>query len=267
MASATRQSIAKAKEQLTPLLAKADIKFAEELFALGTVMASSAQLRGILSDPSAESGAKAGIVKSVFGKSASSVSLGFLTGLVDLRWSQPRDLVEALEQLAVYAIAGIATKAKKLEEVQSVLFAFQQAITSDSELQFALADKNAPSKAKAELVKKLIGKQAPAEATLLVVAAVNASGKRRASVVLAGFAKQLADYAERLVATVTVATPLSAASIKRLEQTLSAKYGRPMTLNVELNPSIIGGVRVQVAGEVIDGSIATRLKAAKLQLA
>jgi F-type H+-transporting ATPase subunit delta len=40
-----------------------------------------------------------------------------------------------------------------------------------------------------------------------------------------------------------------------------------MTVNVEVDPSILGGVRIQVAGDVIDGSIETRLKAAKLQLA
>ena len=60
MASSTRQSTAAAKEALTPLLAKANLKFAEELFAIGSAVASSAQLRSILSDPSAEAKAKSG---------------------------------------------------------------------------------------------------------------------------------------------------------------------------------------------------------------
>ena len=267
MASATRQSIAAAKQQLTPLLAKADLKFAKELFDLGAALATSSQLRGILSDPSAESGAKSGIVKAVFGKSVSSTSLEFLTGLVALRWSRPRDLIIALEQLGVHAVASIAAKAGTIAEVESALFAFQSAITGDSELQFALADKNAPAEAKAKLAEALVGKKASKEAALLIRAAVTAPGKRRASVVLSEFAKQVAAFAERLVAVVTVAGSIDKAQIARIEKTLSTKYGHPMTVNVEVDPSILGGVRIQVAGDVIDGSIATRLKAAKLQLA
>ena len=267
MASATRQSIATAKQQLTPLLAKADLKFAKELFDLGAALAASAQLRGSLSDPSAESAAKAGIVKAVFGKHASAASLDFLTSLVALRWTRPRDLVVALEQLGVHAVASIAAKAGTIAEVESALFAFQSAITGDSELQFALADKNAPADAKAALADKLVGKKVSKEAALLIRAAVTAPGKRRASVVLGEFAKQVAAFAERLVAVVTVAGSISKAQIGRIEKTLATNYGHPMTVNVNVDPSIIGGIRIQVAGDVIDGSIATRLQAARLQLA
>jgi F-type H+-transporting ATPase subunit delta len=85
--------------------------------------------------------------------------------------------------------------------------------------------------------------------------------------VLGEFAKQVAAFAERLVAVVTVAGSIDKAQIARIEKSLSANYGHPMTVNVEVDPSILGGVRIQVAGDVIDGSIATRLQAAKLQLA
>ena len=65
MASSTRQSLAAAKEALTPLLAKADLKFAEEIFAVGAAIAESSQLRSILSDPSAEAKAKSGALTAV----------------------------------------------------------------------------------------------------------------------------------------------------------------------------------------------------------
>ena len=79
--------------------------------------------------------------------------------------------------------------------------------------------------------------------------------------------KQVSAVADRLVATVTVAAPLSAAQQKRLESALSASYGTELNLNVEIDPSILGGVKVQVSGEIIDGSVAARLNQAKLQLA
>ncbi len=267
MASATRQSTAKALVALKPLLAKADIKFADELFAVGAVLASSAQLRGILSDPSAELDAKAGVVKAVFGKAASKTSLDFLNSLVSLRWSRPRDLASVLETLAVHTVASIAAGSKKLDALESALFGFQQAIDSDSELQFALADKNASADAKAKLVEALIKGKATPEAALLIRRAVTGSGARRASTVLEAFGKQVSAFAERLVAVVTVAQPISEKQLTRLEKSLAATYGQSLKLNIEIDPAILGGVRIQIAGDVIDGTLSSRLKEAKLQLA
>jgi F-type H+-transporting ATPase subunit delta len=267
MASATRQSTAKAMVALKPLLAKADIKFAEELFGLGAILASSAQLRGILSDPSADQDAKAGVVKAVFGKAASKTSLDFLNSLVVLRWSRPRDLAVTLETLAVHTVASIAATKKKLDELESALFGFQNAIDSDSELQFALADKNASEAAKTKLVETLLKGKVSAEASLLIRRAVIGSGKRRAASVLESFGKQVSAFADRLVAVVTVATPMSAKQLTQLEKSLSANYGQSLKLNVQIDPSVLGGVRVQIAGDVIDGTLSSRLKEAKLQLA
>jgi F-type H+-transporting ATPase subunit delta len=69
------------------------------------------------------------------------------------------------------------------------------------------------------------------------------------------------------VATVTVAQPLTAAQLKKLDDLLAKGYGQQLNLNVEIDPSILGGVKVQVSGEIIDGSVASRLNQAKLQLA
>ena len=95
MASSTRQSLAAAKEALNPLLAKADLKFAEEIFAIGAAVASSAQLRSILSDPSAEAGAKAGAVAAVFKESVSNSVVEFVIELSGMRWSRAADLSAA----------------------------------------------------------------------------------------------------------------------------------------------------------------------------
>ena len=124
MASSTRQSLTAAKKALTPLLAKADLKFAEEIFAIGAAVASSSQLRSILSDPSAEAKAKSGALNAVFGKNVSGSALEFATALVELRWSTGQDLVRAFEELAVYAVAAIAANNKKINDVESELFAF-----------------------------------------------------------------------------------------------------------------------------------------------
>jgi F-type H+-transporting ATPase subunit delta len=50
-------------------------------------------------------------------------------------------------------------------------------------------------------------------------------------------------------------------------KSLSRDYGNSLRLNIEIDPAILGGIKVQIAGEVIDGSIANRLKQAKMMLA
>jgi F-type H+-transporting ATPase subunit delta len=66
---------------------------------------------------------------------------------------------------------------------------------------------------------------------------------------------------------VTVASPINAKQLARLEKSLAKTYGQSLKLNVEIDESILGGVRIQIAGDVIDGSLSNRLNAAKLQLA
>jgi len=217
MSSSTRQAVAAAKEIITPLLNDADLKFAEELFAIGSAVADSKQLRNILSDPSAEIAGKKAALAAVFGKSVSSKTVDFVAKLVDLRWSSGSDLVRALEQLAVHSVAAIAAKSNKLEALEAELFAFRQVVDSDQELQIALAS--------------------------------------------------LAAFAERLVAIVTVAAPLSESQRSALESALTKTHGHALRLNIEVDPAILGGVKVQIAGEILDGSVANRLKQARMMLA
>lgn len=267
MASSTRQSLASAKAALQPLLATADLTLASQLFSVAGAVAGSAQLRNLLSDPSAEEMAKSGAVSAVFGKAVSAPVLQFVTSLVALRWSKGSDLVASLEQLGVIAAANVAAKNGTVEALSNELFAFQNAIETNSELQFALASKTATTEARTNLVTALLGNKASAEATLLIKQAVTATHKLRASVVLDHFGKHVAQVAQSLVATVKVAQPLNEKQLSRLQAALTKLYGSSVKLNVEHDPSIIGGVRIQIADEIIDGSLISRLNQAKLSLA
>ena len=267
MSSSTRQAVAAAKEIITPLLNDADLKFAEELFAIGSAVSDSKQLRNILSDPSAEIAGKKAALAAVFGKSVSSKTVDFVAKLVDLRWSSGSDLVRTLEQLAVHSVAAIAAKSNKLEALEAELFEFRQVVDSDQELQIALASRQASSDQKIALVNALLAGKFGPEAGLLIRFAVVGSTKRRLAVVLEQFGKLLAAFAERLVANVTVAAPLSESQRSALESALTKTHGHALRLNIEVDPAILGGVKVQIAGEILDGSVANRLKQARMMLA
>jgi F-type H+-transporting ATPase subunit delta len=44
-------------------------------------------------------------------------------------------------------------------------------------------------------------------------------------------------------------------------------YGAAIQLNVDVDPDVVGGLRVQVRGEVLDGTVSTRLDDARRRLA
>jgi F-type H+-transporting ATPase subunit delta len=77
----------------------------------------------------------------------------------------------------------------------------------------------------------------------------------------------VADESDSVVATVTVANPLSSAQIARLESVLATQYKQPVLVNQVVDDSVIGGVRIQIGDDVIDGSVSTRINDLRLQLA
>jgi F-type H+-transporting ATPase subunit delta len=263
MSSSTRQALAQAKSEISPYLAGAG--FAKDLFKIADAIASSSGLRGMLSDPSTESKAKAALIQRVFGGKVSNGAIEFLNTFVAKRFSSGADLVSVLEQLGVYAVAS--TKADQVDKILAELFAFEQMVASDQELQFALSSKSAPSEAKLALIDKLVaGKVDEATKTLLTQAVLSARG-RKVGAVLNQFIKQVADFGKSLVANITVANSISDGQAEQLRANLAKTYGQAIKLNIEVNPAIIGGIVVEVAGEIIDGSIASRMSHLKQELA
>ncbi len=67
-------------------------------------------------------------------------------------------------------------------------------------------------------------------------------------------------------AVVHSAFDIDAASLAGLSGTLEKRFGRKLNLKVELQPDLIGGIRVVVGDEVLDTSIKARLQQMKAAL-
>ena len=79
--------------------------------------------------------------------------------------------------------------------------------------------------------------------------------------------KQLLNEKNNVIeGTVISAIPLTNEKIKELEKTLSKKYNKNVTLENEVDESILGGVLVRLGNSQIDGSVKTRLNNIKDQL-
>ena len=67
-------------------------------------------------------------------------------------------------------------------------------------------------------------------------------------------------------AVVYSAFPIDSAALPDLAATLEKRFARKLNLSVELQPELIGGIRVVVGDEVLDSSVKARLEQMKVAL-
>jgi F-type H+-transporting ATPase subunit delta len=68
-------------------------------------------------------------------------------------------------------------------------------------------------------------------------------------------------------AVVYSAFPIAGASLAEVSGLLEKRFGRKLQVKVELEPDLIGGIRVVVGDEVLDTSVKARLQQMKVALA
>jgi F-type H+-transporting ATPase subunit delta len=270
MAGASQNSRAAGREQLEQLLRSGGgdaTMIGDELFAVVGVLASSAGLRRALSDPSRDAGVKVGLVRQLLGGKVSEGTVDLVSGLAGSRWSAPGDLVDTVESLAVEAVLAAAEQAGRLDAVEDELFRFSRAIAADQGLRDAMSQRTAGRDRKAELVATLLGGRAAPETVRLATQAATTPRGLRTEQVLLRQVDAAARRREQLLAEVVVATPLSESQRDRLAAALRRLYGRAIQLNVDVDPAVIGGLRIQVGGELLDSTVLGRLDTARRRLA
>jgi F-type H+-transporting ATPase subunit delta len=241
-------------------------RIGDDLFGVVAALDSAPQLRRALTDPAAGPDQKADLVRQLFESKVDARSLDIVVDAVGRRWSQPRDLGDALERAAVEGHAGDAERQGQLDDTEDELFRFGRLVDNEPALRDALTDRLAPGSVKRDLVRRLIEGKVT-DATLHLAVQAVAGRHRSFGAALTEFGKVAAARRERLVATARVARPLDESTRQRLADALSHHYGREIHLNVIVDPDVLGGVRVDIGDEVIDGTVVNRLQDARRRIA
>jgi F-type H+-transporting ATPase subunit delta len=269
MQGVSRESFAAGQERLEALLTTAADAAAvgEDLFGVTDLLSGNPGLRRALTDPSRDGESKAQLVTRLLAGKIGDDTVDLLAGLVRGRWSRAGDLTDAVERLAVSAILAGAERTGRLDSVEDELFRFARTIAGDQGLRDAFSTRTEGTARKAELVRDLLsGKAAPETVRLALQAAVSPRGMRTEQV-LEAYVDAAAERRQQLVANVVAALPLTEAQRARLATVLQRQYGRPIRLNIDVDPDVVGGVRVEVGGEVVDGTVSARLDEARRRLA
>lgn len=271
MQAASRGSLVVAREQLDELTAGEDaealVRLGEQLRDTVGLLVEQPTLRRALADPSAPATARVSLLDGLLGDRLADPTLRVLRGVVSARWSEPDDLVDAVEMLTWLAMLAVAERDGSIEDVEDELFRFGRILEGQPRLARLLTDPAAKGEDRAALLTSLVADRvSPVTARLLDEVVRRPRG--RALDALAGELSELAAARrDRYVAYVTAPALLGAEQEQRLTAALSRVYGRAISLQVEVEPGLLGGLVVRVGDEIIDGSVSSRLDAARHRLA
>lgn len=229
-----------------------------ELFFVAEVLAGAISLRRAITDPSRDTKSKIALVSELFGKSLGATALSLVSDISALRWSSSGDLVPVIEQLAIEAEASAAIISDELDRVEDELFATSRAVADSFELRKALITSGA-EKAKIALVADLLGKDCSSSTIKLVTRLVTDLRGRSIEAAFADYLFALAARRDRLIAHVRVAVDMTPIQRERLVKALTKEMGQPVRVNIEVDHTVIGGVSVKFADELLDGTVSHRL--------
>lgn len=266
MADPVRELLETATPRLQAAGPRVLVRVAGELFTLASMLTGELRLRRALADPALPAEVKRGLLTELLGGKAHEVTLELLGEVVTGPRLAPVVLVDAIEAIGAQALFTRAEADGKLDDVEDELFRFARLVEREHGLRLALADPALPDERKLALLDDLLGRRADAATLALVRQVVLAPRGRPVERALDALARAAAAYRGQVIAVVTTAVPLDEARAERLAAVLSRNQGRPVRLQQQIDPSIMGGVIVRIGDEIIDGSVRRQLVRARTEL-
>lgn len=158
------------------------------------------------------------------------------------------------------ALFDLAREAKSIDAIEASLVNIRQALAESPE--FAdlaaspLVNRTAASKAVAAAA-DVMG----VDPTTKKFLGVLAQNRRLSSLtaIIRDFRALAARHRGEMTAEVASAHPLTDDQVKELKQALRTRVGRDVTLDLRVDPSLLGGLIVKIGSQMIDSSIKTRL--------
>jgi F-type H+-transporting ATPase subunit delta len=240
---------------------QAGLEDARDLFRASRALGRSSQVLSSLGDPVSTPDARAALAQRVLGQlGAPAVSI--VAHLARQRWSDADDILSAIDDAGI----RVAVRAAGDTDVAGEIAAFERIVASDAELELALGGLRGSADEKAALVERLIAGRASGATIAILDHLVRAPRGRRVGQLLRGAATQVAAAAGRSLATVTTAREIPAAQLDRLRAGLERQYGRTLQLQQVVDPAVLGGLRVAVGDDVIDGTVRSKFTDLRLQL-
>lgn len=239
----------------------------EELAAVAKLLLREPILARHLAEASGDAEAKKQLLAQVLGGQVGAATSDLLDTAVTVRWSRTADLVDSVEELARLSFLTRAEKENQAEEVAEQLFRFGRLLAAEPQLNTLLGDYSKPADARVALLRDVLGKAGgnPTSGALLAQTVELLRGDRADDAVTELAQLAIARRGE-VVAEVSAAADLTDVQRTRLTAVLTRIYHHPVSVQLHVDPALLGGLSVAVGDEVIDGTLFSRLAAAETKL-
>ena len=236
-------------------------RIGNELFTITSALDHNIQLERALTDPSRPVEDKVAVVKTLIGDQAHPLVMEIMSDLVSRRWSRVSDIANAVEDFGVDGMMYYADYTNTTLQVSIELAELHSALLNLPVVRTKLYDATVSSEARVKLLYSLIGDADFTKVTkrLAEHATCNLRNRRYLQTIQWLINKFSRHMGESMV-TVTTATPLSKEQVEKLIAIYSAKTGHPVHINSVVDPTVLGGLRIQVGDEVTDNTVVAQLQ-------
>ena len=236
-------------------------RIGNELFTITKVFDGSIQLERALTDPSRPVADKVAVLKELLGDNAHPMTMEIMTDLVSRRWSRARDIANAVEDFGVDAMMYYADATDATLQVSIELSELHSALLNLPVVRSKLYDYQATSEARVKLFREVFSGKTLNKVTMRLAEHATCNLRRRRYLeTIQWLINKFSRHMGESMVTVTTATPLKKEQIKRLVEVYSAKVGRQVHINSVVDPTVLGGMRIQVGDEVTDNTVVAQLQ-------
>jgi ATP synthase F0 subunit b/ATP synthase F1 delta subunit len=273
MRSASRWSLGNLSERFGVLAKDLDQKglstLSSELVSVAKILDREIVVTRYLTMPAEDAAPRARLIERLLSGQVGDATLDVLRTAVSERWSANSDLVDAIEHVSRQALLEVAERDDQVDEVEDQLFRFSRILDAQPRLAILLGDYAVPVEGRVGLLRNVLDAASsgvnPIAVALLSQTVELLRGQPAEEAVLFLAEVAVARRGE-VVAQVSAAAELSAAQATRLTEVLSRIYGHPVTVQLQIDAALLGGLLIAVGDEVIDGTLSSRLIAAEAQL-
>lgn len=236
-------------------------RIGNELFTITKVLDDSIQLERALTDPSRPVADKVAVLKELLVDNAHPMTMEIMTDLVSRRWSRARDIANAVEDFGVDAMMYYADATDATLQVSIELSELHSALLNLPVVRAKLYDYQATSEARVKLFREVFSGKTLNKVTMRLAEHATCNLRRRRYLeTIQWLINKFSRHMGESMVTVTTATPLKKEQIKRLVEVYSAKVGRQVHINSVVDPTVLGGMRIQVGDEVTDNTVVAQLQ-------
>ena len=273
MRSASREAQAAVVERFEALAGSLSTgglaTLADELVAVDSLLLREPALARHLAEANGELDAKRQLVARVFGGRVGSTTIDLVDTAVSVRWSKTEDLVSALEHVARLSLLQKSQREGRADEVAEQLFRFGRIIDTEPQLTTLLGDYSTSPAQRVALLRSVLDQSSGGldeTALALLSHTVELLRGERADEAVQDLAELAVASRGEIVALVSTAAELNDSQRRRLTEILTRIYHTPVSLQLVVDPELLGGLAVAVGDEVIDGTLSSKLDAAATKL-